>query len=51
MRIAVMIECVGPLWNSSMPRIMSVSGIMESTRIAGMFRFSLSGFAVVLAMN
>ena len=47
-RSAVIIEWVGPLWNSDMPVIMSMSGIIESTNNVGMFGLSLKGLAVAL---
>ena len=47
---AAIAECVGPLW-IWFPKSMSMSGIMERTRIVGMFGFVLRGFAVVLVMR
>ena len=43
-------ECVGPRW-ISFPNSMSMSGIMERTRIVGMFGFVLRGVAEALVMR
>jgi len=49
-RSATIAECVGPLWNS-VPKSMSMSGIIDSTRIVGMFGLTLKVFAEALAMR
>ena len=41
-------ECVGPLWNSSTPKSMSMSGIMERTKIAGIFELTFNRVAEAL---
>ena len=49
-RSATIAECVGPLW-IWFPKIMSMSGIMERTRMVGMFGLVLRVFAVVFVMR
>ena len=49
--IAAIIECVGPRCISAMrgSKRMSMSGIIERTKISGMLRFTLRSFADALA--